>query len=352
MSVEPNQPQPEQPQPQTPPPNRASRQNLSFAKVQAIKALRLTIQTLEGVVGKLEEEPPPPPPAPTVSVKTTPTLTPTPKAVIETTREVPPATVKPAPATPSQQWWTQLSSAWLALLRLVRSLLPASWNQQLSDPLLSGAVAAILIVAIGTILTLFPGKPREVAIVSPAPVVQPAPIKPAPTPTETLPPPAPIEPVPTPAETIPPIALEPTPTPAETLPPEAEKLPDLVAPQEPKSVEIAPLPPPTLTPEQYLIASIQKQVAEITNQFGGGLAQSIQANFIGSLLSVKVSDEWYTLSEPQQDQLATQMLQQAQLLDFSKLEIINSQGKRIARSPVIGSEMIILERRHELEANS
>jgi len=45
-----------------------------------------------------------------------------------------------------------------------------------------------------------------------------------------------------------------------------------------------PTPTPTLelTPEQNLIASIENQVAEITDRYADGLIQSIQANFQSS----------------------------------------------------------------------
>jgi hypothetical protein len=61
-------------------------------------------------------------------------------------------------------------------------------------------------------------------------------------------------------------------------------------------------------------------------------------------LTVKVAEDWYRLSEIEQNQLATKMWKEANSLDFSKLEIANMEGKLIARSPVVGSEMIILDR--------
>ena len=77
---------------------------------------------------------------------------------------------------------------------------------------------------------------------------------------------------------------------------------------------------------------------------GGGLVKSVEADFSLSLLTVKVAEDWYKLSEVEQNQLASQMWKEANSLDFSKLQIANLAGKLIARSPVVGSEMIILER--------
>jgi len=58
-----------------------------------------------------------------------------------------------------------------------------------------------------------------------------------------------------------------------------------------------------LTPEQNLIASIENQVAEITDSYADGLIQSIQANFQGSRLLSK-SVMIGTLQQSQQDKLA------------------------------------------------
>jgi hypothetical protein len=75
-----------------------------------------------------------------------------------------------------------------------------------------------------------------------------------------------------------------------------------------------------------------------------GLIQSVQANFRVSRLTVKVGDGWYELSEPQQDNLANEMLRRAQELNFSKLEITDPEATLLARSPVVGTEMVILQR--------
>jgi hypothetical protein len=99
-----------------------------------------------------------------------------------------------------------------------------------------------------------------------------------------------------------------------------------------------------LTPEQRLIAAIQNQVGEISDRFGSGLIKSIQANFSTSNLTVQITDDWYTLKESQQDKLAADILQRSKELDFSHLEITDSQDELVARNPVIGTEMVIFKR--------
>ncbi len=235
---------------------------------QSIKALRGTIQVLEGVLVKLEAEP-------------------------------------PAGTTPS--FLDKLQSGWSNAIAKIRSLLPENLNQKLSDTALTGILAGIAVVVVWSASALLPGKASDVANVPPS-------------------------------EQVPAVNIT---TPSE-----------LAAPAEPKPIEVIPPPPvptptptPTiLTPEQNLIASIENQVAEITNQYGNGLIQSIQANFEGSSLTIKVTQDWYTLKQSQQDKLAAQMLERSKELDFSHLEITDPQGTLLARSPVVGTDMVILKR--------
>ncbi len=253
----------------------------SFLKVQAIKVLRAAIALLEKIIAQLEAEP--------TDAATT--------GVLATIQRV----GQPVLAT-------------------VRAVLPATVNQKLSDTALTGAIATILVAIISTTYLLIPGKPApQVATVPPR-----EPITPPVTATQPEPPKEPIAPklprsVPTPTE--------------------------LTAPTEPTPVEVVPPPAPKLTPEQKLIASIQDQVAESTNKYADGLIESIQANFRGSLLAVKISNEWYNLTPSRQDKLAADMLKRSQELDFSQLEIVDSQGTVVARSPVVGSQVVILNRR-------
>ncbi len=178
-------------------------------------------------------------------------------------------------------------------LQKIRAILPQSVNQKLSDWALTGAIAGVLVLLLWTSAGLISRKPAEVAVI-------PAPAIPAP--------------------------------------------PELTAPTSPEPVPIEPVPPPVLTPEQELIASIEKQVAEITQQYGDGLVKSLQANFQASRLAVNVSDGWYNLTPSQQDSLADQILHRSQELDFSKLEITDPSGKVVARNPAVGTHMVILKR--------
>jgi len=181
----------------------------------------------------------------------------------------------------------------------------------LSNTALTGILAGIAIIVVWTTSTLLPGKPAEVAVPPPEPVA----------------------------------SSEPVPSPNITTPPE------LTAPTAPQPIEVIPSPPvptptPTveLTPEQTLIAGIENQVTEITDHYANGLIQSIQANFQASRLTIKVSDNWYKLKQSQQNKLVAQTLERSKELDFTHLEITDPQGTLLARSPVVGNDMVILKR--------
>lgn len=119
---------------------------------------------------------------------------------------------------------------------------------------------------------------------------------------------------------------------------------EIESPGIPEPMEIAPPPPLELTPEQSLIAAIQAEITSLTRQYPDGLIASIEANFLASRLIVTMGDDWYQLNQSRKNNLANTILQKAQTLDFRKLELINKNGDLIARSPVVGKEMIILDR--------
>lgn len=330
---EPSQsPRPEVDSPAKSTPTGSKTQNASSAvpKNQTIKALIASIGNLGKKGKKLAAEPPlqaQKPIGPTASDS----ATVTPPAVAAEVNSVPPPKVavkfdkKPVSQRTEGSFLEKVGVLWQSIVRLVRSLLPPSTNQKLSDPILNIAIAAILIVALGLTLNSFSAKPPEKLAKAPFPAA-----------AQQSPP------------TFGDFMASGTPKSAEAAPSGQisakfkSKLPDLVAPEKPQPVEI--LPPPPLTPEQSLIATIQNQVADITDRLGGGLVKSVEANFSSSLLTVKVAEDWYKLSGIEQNQLATKMWKEANSLDFNKLEIANMEGKLIARSPVVGSEMIILDR--------
>ncbi|MFM6307297.1 MAG: hypothetical protein ACKPGB_03320, partial [Dolichospermum sp.] len=166
-------------------------------------------------------------------------------------------------------------------------------------------------------------------VTKPTPIIEP----------ETKPTPV-IEPEPTPI-------IEPEPTPIPVIEPEPEPTP---------IIEPEPTPIIELTPEASLLVAIENQFSEISvsvkntkdknkdQNIVSQLIKPLVANFRTSDLTLKISDIWYSLEKSQQDKLAADILQHSQELNFTHLKIVDSQEKIIARSPVVGNEMIIFHR--------
>ncbi|MBD2076392.1 hypothetical protein H6F86_21395 [Phormidium sp. FACHB-592] len=289
---------------------------LPLLKQQSIKTLRGTIDLLETAVERLEAEPTPPQrkaPAPAISENVLP-----PSSKPNTGRLAPTLSTR-ALREKFQTVWQPLWRSWRSLLRPLRKRLPTSINRKFSDPALTATLAGLTAIVVWATGTLF-DRPQPTVVSTPStpsPVVA---VSPSPIPTP-IPSPTPIPPV-------------------------------VQAPEAPKPIEISPapskpsppLPPLKLTPEQALIARIQDQVAAISNRYASGLVQSVQANFRGSRLIVNISDDWYGLSQAQQDKLASELLRRSQDLDFLKLEMVDGAGTLLARSPIVGAEMILFKR--------
>ncbi len=142
-------------------------------------------------------------------------------------------------------------------------------------------------------------------------------------------------------ETIEPLSEEEIDTEIETIKPLSEE-----------EIEILPeesLVEPTaqLTPEQALILALQARITELTGSYNDERVESIQMNLSEHLLQVKVKPDWYQLEEQEQDEMAQKLFNQAKSLAFTKLELVNYQGQLIARNPVIGKQMIILDRHQD-----
>ncbi len=227
-------------------------------------------------------------------------------------------------------------SSWDGFLRTFRLFLPSSISNNVSDTVLTGIFAVIFAVTIGITTFLFIPKSVEVAtvppvekVITPTPVVEP----------ETTPTPV-VEPEPTPTPVV-----EPEPTPTPVIEPEPTPTPVI-------ETEVTPTPVIELTPEQTLLAAIENQFSDISisvkntkdKNIFSQLIKPMGANFRTSDLTVKISDIWYNLEKSQQDKLAAEILQRSQELNFIHLEIVDSQKKIIARSPVVGNEMIIFNR--------
>ena len=231
---------------------------------------------------------------------------------------------------------THFLSRWDGFLRTFRLFLPSNISNNVSDTVLTGIFAVIFVVTIGISTFTFIPKSAEVATVPPV--------------EEVIPPKSVIEP-----EVIPTPVIEPEVIPTPVVEPEV--IPTPVIETEPTPIPVietepTPIPVIELTPEQALLAAIENQFSDISisvkntkdKNIISQLIKPLQANFRTSDLTVKISDIWYNLEKSQQDKLAAEILQRSQELNFIHLEVVDFQEKIIARSPVVGNEMIIFNR--------
>ncbi|MGB5712960.1 MAG: hypothetical protein WBM44_18900 [Waterburya sp.] len=131
--------------------------------------------------------------------------------------------------------------------------------------------------------------------------------------------------------------------PAEILIPE-----NLESPGRAKDLKIVTIEPELdFTPEQTLIVAIKTKIIKLTQDYPTELIESAKVDLSQNSLLINLTDEWYQLSESRQNKMANEMLKRSRQLSFNKLELKDYAGTLIARNPVIGEQIIILENHKE-----
>jgi hypothetical protein len=102
---------------------------------------------------------------------------------------------------------------------------------------------------------------------------------------------------------------------------------------------------PKINPDLAFITAIQTQLSDVTSQYPDKIVRGLQVDVATDRLIVQLAPAWYTLDESSQNDLIDRMWLQSKANHFTKLEIQDAVGRSIARSPVVGREMIILQRR-------
>ena len=205
---------------------------------------------------------------------------------------------------------------WQQVLGVVRSLLPESLSQKFSDGLLTGALAGIFALILIVIFVSFSSS-KPTMEVADIPVISESEFTEEIASEESL---------------------------ISTIDSEDIEISDLKLSENTELMELTTTPPPRLTPEQIFLVSIQNQIDDLANQYGDEVIESLTINLPINLLIVEINNNWYDLTAAAQDKIVNQMFKQAENLEFKKLELINSQGRIVARTSAISSEMIILER--------
>jgi hypothetical protein len=178
---------------------------------------------------------------------------------------------------------------WNTILPFVQGLLPAPWNQRLSKPVLTGITIALLTLMLWLTSTLSRPAVSSSVRESPAPSTE--------------------------------------------------------APRAPQST--AARPESALSPEKLI--RIQEKLAQVAEPYGEALILSVQPK-VRHHLTLTLDDRWYALPPESQDQLARQLWERSRQLDFTQFEILDLEDQRIARSPVVGQQMLILKRVGRLPA--
>ena len=119
---------------------------------------------------------------------------------------------------------------------------------------------------------------------------------------------------------------------------------DLASPGKAKNLKIETIEPElTFTPEQTFIAALQAKLVEVADDYDSDLLNNVRVDLLETSLLVEVTDNWYELSESRQAKLANDILKRSRQLDFKKLQLQDSAGTLVARNPVVGDRMIILQ---------
>ncbi|MCC5896591.1 MAG: hypothetical protein JJU32_01565 [Phormidium sp. BM_Day4_Bin.17] len=250
-----------------------------------------------------------------------------------------------------------LLERWLVRLETPEAAEPLPLWQ---NPLLWLGAIATVGIAVVVVVPQLGSPPTEIASQPrPTPVVEPAPAPEAPEPL------APVVEAPSPTEPQP--GQGPSEPPAVVEAPDLEELPESSPQPAPELAPSPPVSPPQpqprrLTPEQQLVAAVRSQISDVARPYercyrsGLNLKQQddcteenrfvtrISANFEADLLRVEITPQWYTLDSPERSQLANGLWNKAQRLDFSHVEIVDDEGVLVARSPVVGNDVIILRR--------
>jgi len=205
-----------------------------------------------------------------------------------------------------QPTWRRFQRLWGRLIAGVKSRIPAAAS--LSD----AAISAILIGILAVLLIIL-NSVRQPTVASPQPV---------PLPATDLDQSAPVVDLP--------------------LQPEAD---DQTAPELPQT---APTPAPGEKPVEPIasdrIAQIQAQLTDSSILNAQRVVDSVEADLVNNRLTLVLNGDWYRLSEYDQTQLAQALMAQSEDLAFQDLQFQTTAGDLIARSPVVGHNMVILQR--------
>lgn len=242
-------------------------------------------------------------------------------------------------------WQKAVVPTWMKGLGLLRQRLPENLAKELTDRFMTIAIVGLMIVMYWFFSSLGSGKPtvtKQPAIPRPSatPLAQ--------RPMRQMPP----QPSPTTAPII-----KPAPKPSPVIAASPKPSPVVAASPKPSPVAIAspkpsPIAAPVEAPKEIAskpaiptldLAAIQTQLSSAIAGIGDNLIDSVQAQEATHKLSIALKEDWSDLSASDRTQAAQTLLEKSQQLKFNKLELRDNSGELVARSPLIGNDVIILK---------
>ncbi|MDJ0726075.1 MAG: hypothetical protein QNJ38_13260, partial [Prochloraceae cyanobacterium] len=97
------------------------------------------------------------------------------------------------------------------------------------------------------------------------------------------------------------------------------------------------------TPEQKAIASIDKQIETVLVNYNKAGIAKIEPNFVADTLTIQLADDWQELDRKTKEKMTNEWLEESRKFEFKKLAIIDREGTLVARSPIIGKNIVILK---------
>jgi hypothetical protein len=241
-------------------------------------------------------------------------------------------------------WQKVVVPNWNKGIKLLKKRLPANL-QELTERFLTVAVITTFVVIYWFFSSLTSGKPavaKQPPVSSKPVLTRPAPqrvtqrpmVQPSVAPAPTIQPQVaakPVAPVAPPKVVTAPPAPQVTPVPAPVVTP--------VAP--PKVMATAPTPTPS---PMIDLVDIQAQLSSEVAGMGEGLVTSVKTANENRQLKVSLGADWDSLNVVDQEAAAQKLWGRSQKLDFKRMELLNSNNTLVARSPVVGSKVIMLQR--------
>ncbi|NJM75791.1 MAG: hypothetical protein HC852_08455 [Acaryochloridaceae cyanobacterium RU_4_10] len=222
-------------------------------------------------------------------------------------------------------WKKAVVPTWMKGLRLLRQRLPENLARELTDRFMTIAILGLIVVVYWFFSSLGSGKPTVAK--------QPAMPRPTATPLSQRP--------------MRPLNTQPSPQTAPVIKPTPKPSPVAIASPKPSPAAVPVKPPTTIASKPAIpsldLAAIQTQLSGAIAGLGDNLINSVQAQEATHKLSVALGESWTELSASDQTQVAQNLLEKAQQLKFNKLELRDNSGELVARSPLIGKEVIILK---------